>query len=184
MHLLDGRLEEGLLDRARADWAAGRTVLICLNRVSDAQQIYRRLKAEMNLAYEKDILLLHSRFNGEDRTRKEAILLERVGVGNRPAQPVPLIVVATQVVEVSLDVDFDTIYTDPAPLEALLQRFGRVNRGRKAAEGEALPLCPVYVFRIPNSTGKSDAFLPYAEAMVTRQLGGVGKVLWRRARRG
>jgi CRISPR-associated endonuclease/helicase Cas3 len=39
--------------------------------------------------------------------------------------------VATQVVEVSLNLDFDTIITEPAPLEALVQRFGRVNRARR-----------------------------------------------------
>lgn len=52
--------------------------------------------------------------------------------------------VATQVVEVSLDIDLDTIYSDPAPLEALLQRFGRVNRAC------AKQICPVYVFRYPD----------------------------------
>lgn len=41
---------------------------------------------------------------------------------------------ATQVVEVSLDVDSDTLYTEPAPLEALVQRFGRVNRRRREPE--------------------------------------------------
>ena len=57
------------------------------------------------------------------------MLLKRVGPSNgRPRRPA--IAVSTQVVEVSLNLDFDTIITEPAPLEALLQRFGRVNRGR------------------------------------------------------
>lgn len=46
--------------------------------------------------------------------------------------------VATQVVEVSLDIDLDVIYTDPAPLEALIQRFGRINRRRLR---EFSPVC-------------------------------------------
>lgn len=54
------------------------------------------------------------------------------------------VLVATQVVEVSLNIDLDTIYTDPAPLEALLQRFGRVNRA--GSKG----ICPVHVFRQPD----------------------------------
>ncbi len=52
--------------------------------------------------------------------------------------------IATQVVEVSLNIDLDTIYSDPAPLEALLQRFGRINRSCKKG------ICPVYVFREPS----------------------------------
>ena len=57
----------------------------------------------------------------------------------------PVVLVATQVVEVSLDIDFDTIFTEPAPLEALIQRFGRVNRARKK------PPCPVCVLTSPAS---------------------------------
>jgi CRISPR-associated endonuclease/helicase Cas3 len=55
----------------------------------------------------------------------------------------PVLVVATQVVEVSLNLDLDTIFSDPAPLEALVQRFGRVNRNRR------IPLSPVHVFCEP-----------------------------------
>jgi CRISPR-associated endonuclease/helicase Cas3 len=170
VEMIDGRLEEHILAQVRADWAAGRAVLICLNRVADAQRVYRLLKQEMKLKPGEDIVLLHSRFNGQDRSRKEAILLNRAGVGKRQPDSPAFITVATQVVEVSLDVDFDTIYTDPAPLEALLQRFGRVNRGRRAVDDGSLPLCPVHVFRLPNSTGSGDAFLPYSEIMVRRSL--------------
>jgi CRISPR-associated endonuclease/helicase Cas3 len=45
--------------------------------------------------------------------------------------PRPVVAVTTQVVEVSLNLDFDTIITEPAPLEALVQRFGRINRARR-----------------------------------------------------
>src|SRR5262249_42375529 len=48
----------------------------------------------------------------------------------RNSIPEPIVAVATQVVEVSLNLDFDTIISEPAPLEALVQRFGRVNRAR------------------------------------------------------
>jgi CRISPR-associated endonuclease/helicase Cas3 len=61
-----------------------------------------------------------------------------------------MVLVATQVVEVSLDVDFDVLYSDPAPLEALLQRFGRINRGRRTPLRDVKVMeripdgCPVY----------------------------------------
>ena len=61
-----------------------------------------------------------------------------------------MLLIATQVIEVSLDLDFDLIYSDPAPLEALIQRFGRVNRGMRYPETpvcvctEVPEGCPVY----------------------------------------
>ncbi|MEZ4731162.1 MAG: hypothetical protein R3E79_28920 [Caldilineaceae bacterium] len=82
--------------------------LICLNWWPDAQRLYRQLKSTLRIGTETDIVLLHGRFNGEDRSRKERILLERAGVGRRQPGARPFITVATQVVEVSLDVDFDT----------------------------------------------------------------------------
>jgi CRISPR-associated endonuclease/helicase Cas3 len=137
--------------------------LVCLNRVADAQRAYRTLADQLGLAPDDDIVLLHGRFNGRDRRLKERTLLERVGV-KRP-QRHPFVCVATQVVEVSLNVDFDVLYTDPAPLEALLQRFGRVNRGRPHGS----PLLPVYVFTQPSAEG-DDPYLPYDQTLVQDSL--------------
>jgi CRISPR-associated endonuclease/helicase Cas3 len=73
------------------------------------------------------------------------MLALRMGTKERQTAAPTVVLVATQVVEVSLDIDFDTIFTEPAPLEALIQRFGRVNRARKK------PPCPVYVLTSPDS---------------------------------
>lgn len=178
VHLLDGCLEDGILTEVRQDWQAGRSVLVCLNRVGDAQRVYRLLRDQLDLRTDVDadgnltpdaeveLVLLHSRFNGEDRARKERILLARAGVGRtRYDTARPFICVATQVVEVSLDVDFDTLYTAPAPLEAMLQRFGRVNRGR-----DVVVRCPVHVYTAPSRQGKKTVYLPYEQAMVDGSL--------------
>lgn len=177
VHIVEGCLQEQILNRVQADWRAGRSVLVCLNRVRDAQNVYRMLCDSLQLrtgisgeemaasADDVDIVLLHSRFNGEDRGQKERILLARAGVGRRSEVTRPFICVATQVVEVSLDVDFDCLYTAPAPLEAMLQRFGRVNRGRSSSA-----LCPVYVFSEPSLPGQPANYLPYEEAMVQTSL--------------
>jgi CRISPR-associated endonuclease/helicase Cas3 len=104
---------------------SGRSILLAANTVGTAQQLYSALR--MSLAAE-ECLLLHSRFAVGDRLGKELALLKRLGQGNSTSRP--MVAVATQVVEVSLNLDFDTIISEPAPLEALVQRFGRVNRAR------------------------------------------------------
>ncbi|SDR23590.1 CRISPR-associated helicase/endonuclease Cas3 [Thermostaphylospora chromogena] len=96
------------------------SVLVVANNVADAQYLFHELSPQAEVAY-----LLHSRFRRMDRSTLEREISERFGVG-QPRRPG--LVVATQVVEVSLDVDFDCLFTAAAPLEALLQRFGRVNR--------------------------------------------------------
>lgn len=164
VHIRDDRLSDTIVECVRADWSAGRAVLICLNRVEAAQRVYRLLGTALGLQPEDDIVLLHSRFNGRDRAVKESILLERAAVGRIERRP--FVCVATQVVEVSLNVDFDTIYSDPAPLEALLQRFGRVNRGRV---DKTLRL-PVQVFTVPDAQNAHKPYLPYDAALVERSM--------------
>lgn len=161
VRLIEGTLLENI-DRILEDYQANKTVLVCCNQVKRALEIYDRLRDAVG---EDRVLLLHSRFNGGDRSAKEDRLMNgfnlRAGE-QRSGGRMPCIVVATQVIEVSLDVDFDAIYTDPAPLEALIQRFGRVNRARVERM-----LVDVYVMRQP-AEGKDT--LPYDERMVRRSL--------------
>ena len=93
----------------------GKTVLVVCNTVAKAQEMYGAIKCENKT-------LLHSGFNGKDRTQKE----KEVQSENKPR-----LLVGTQAIEVSLDIDYDLIVTEPAPLDALLQRFGRVYREKE-----------------------------------------------------
>lgn len=102
--------------------AAGEAVLVVATTVSRAQTLFDTLSRNI-----VTVTLLHGRFTGRDRSRKENWLARLMGTRRRAAGAPVL--VATQVVEVSLDLDFDVLFTDPAPIEALVQRFGRVNRG-------------------------------------------------------
>ncbi|MCX8207944.1 MAG: CRISPR-associated helicase Cas3', partial [Methanothrix sp.] len=113
---------------------SGQSVLICCNTVKRAQQAYNEIRSR--LQGQTEVVLLHGRFNSRDRLRKETIV--RAATGSQSAERKPIVLVATQVIEVSLDIDLDVIYTDPAPLEALIQRFGRVNRRRLR---EWAPVC-------------------------------------------
>jgi CRISPR-associated endonuclease/helicase Cas3 len=146
LHLLAGELaDEAILERIAGEVAGGHSPLVCANTVDRAIMLYQTLCQRFpDLARQGRIVLLHSRFNARDRRAKERQLLSMASVGVQRTQPV--VAVATQVVEVSLDLNLDVLYSDPAPLEALLQRFGRVNRGQPAGS----PLKPVYVCTQPD----------------------------------
>ncbi|MFN8485242.1 MAG: CRISPR-associated helicase Cas3' [Anaerolineae bacterium] len=143
LHLLDGELlSDTALTRIEGDARAGKSVLVVANIVDRAQGLYQELCARL-VSSNTEVVLLHGRFNMRDRSAKERIIRETSGSHSRQRRAIVL--VATQAVEVSLDIDLDTIYTDPAPLEALVQRFGRINRRRQQAG-----LAPVYVYRCPD----------------------------------
>ena len=146
LHLLDGdMMAPERLANIAATARAGKSVLVCCNTVVRAQDMWNALKDA--LGSDATIVLLHSRLNGRDRLARERQVMEACGLESNTRQPVVL--VATQVVEVSLNIDLDTIFTELAPLEALIQRFGRVNRGRKRDEHGQPVLVPVHVFREP-----------------------------------
>ncbi|MGQ9532525.1 MAG: CRISPR-associated helicase Cas3' [Desulfotomaculales bacterium] len=157
LFLLEGELLDGnALCRVTEAFREGKSVLVACNTVSRAQEAYRRLRAQIS---PEAVVLVHGRFNGRDRLLKEREILAATGVGSRHRRQ--LVVVATQVVEVSLNIDLDVIFSDPAPLEALIQRFGRVNRKRRTE----IP-APVYVFTEP-----CDGQGVYLKELVTKTLG-------------
>lgn len=97
------------LDNVKKDLDNGKQVLICLNSVKLAQNIYDKLR-------DYKPKLIHGRFNDRDREAAENdIKTSRLLIG-------------TQAIEVSLDVSYDVMYTEIAPFDSLQQRFGRVNR--------------------------------------------------------
>jgi CRISPR-associated endonuclease/helicase Cas3 len=106
----------------RHAFAAGEKVLIICNTVVGAQAEFERLQRAFPAVR---AMLLHSRFRRIDRAKLEKRLIKKFD-----KKPGPCFVVSTQVVEVSLDISFDRMITEAAPLDALVQRFGRVNRRR------------------------------------------------------
>jgi len=136
--------------------AGNNKVLIVCNRVKSAQERYNHFKTKHNIPS----LLIHSRFKRLDRTEKEKQLLGLDENGSSVYEfntsDKACIVVATQVVEVSLDISFDIMITETAPLDSLIQRFGRINRKRSVETiGKYKP-----VYLIPPPDGKKAA-LPY-----------------------
>lgn len=111
---------------------SGEETLIFCNHVKTSQQIFDELEGEGF----RNLTLLHSRFNGHDRneiedkitkkkTKEDKAKLKELIKQNSLFTP---ILVATQAVEVSLDIDYERGYSEPAPADALGQRLGRVNR--------------------------------------------------------
>jgi CRISPR-associated endonuclease/helicase Cas3 len=102
-------------------------------------------------------MLLHSRFKRGAREQKEKQLIGKDKKGNPTGQfntsDKACIVVSTQVVEVSLDISFDLMVTECAPLDALIQRFGRINRIR--TEQTIGKFKPVYVIAPPETTDEA-----------------------------
>jgi CRISPR-associated endonuclease/helicase Cas3 len=102
-----------------------RKVLIVVNTVDQAIALYQNLK-ELGKKAGKKCICFHSRFIQKDRNVKEQEIL------NAEKENKEILLIATQVVEVSLDIDFDILFTENAPIDAIIQRAGRINRKRNS----------------------------------------------------
>lgn len=144
VNLVNGKIEENLSLIQNYLDAKKRVIIVC-NTVDKAQNIYKSLKENCEFS-----TLLHSRFNGVDRMKNEEKLKDRKNI----------LLVGTQAIEVSLDIDYDVLFSEPAPLDALIQRFGRVNRKRSKG------ICDVFVC---TKGGENDHFI-YEKSVVEKTL--------------
>lgn len=115
--------DQTLVDTMRNALRDGGNVAVIRNTVRRAQETAALLRGEFP---DVDVALAHSRFLGLDRAAKDRSLLDHYGRGGQ--RPQMSIVVATQVIEQSLDIDFDLMITDIAPIDLILQRSGRLHR--------------------------------------------------------
>jgi CRISPR-associated endonuclease/helicase Cas3 len=131
-----GEEEESLASRALECLKGDGCGAVIVNTVHRAQAVYRQLKAQAG----DDVLLIlfHARFPADERSARENAVLTTFGKdGERPRKA---LLIATQVAEQSLDIDFDFLITDLAPVDLVLQRAGRLHRHqrvRPAAHSEA-----------------------------------------------
>ena len=104
-----------------------RTLALC-NTVQRAQTLFRELRALIKQQENNKVqlLLLHSRFLPEDRRDTETALRQLFGKDNDGSGSV--IAVATQAIEVGVDITCETLHTDLAPASSLIQRAGRCAR--------------------------------------------------------
>lgn len=121
-------------------YQSGKNILVIRNTVGSASQTYQQLKKQY--AINNDIILYHSAFKKIDKIKKENLIFEKLDAKK------PFILVATQIVEISLDIDFDVMFSDNAPIDALIQRFGRVNR-KKAYDKQGEIFIYLYQNKFP-----------------------------------
>jgi CRISPR-associated endonuclease/helicase Cas3 len=96
------------------------------NTVADAREGYEAVASA--LGTRDDVTLFHARFALSDRLRIEQQVVDRFGLAGSHKDRRGRIVVATQVVEQSLDIDFDFMVTDICPIDLVIQRAGRLQR--------------------------------------------------------
>jgi CRISPR-associated endonuclease/helicase Cas3 len=136
-----------------------RSIAIC-NTVERAQELWQGLRRQL-AATNTRVILLHSRFLPEDRKQKESDIrrwfgpLDNAGTDRSGS----VILVATQVIEVGLDITCQVMHTEVAPANSILQRAGRCARfaGEEERKGD------VYIYPVPlDQTGKPN-YHPYTE---------------------
>lgn len=121
----------------------GCAAVIC-NTVGRAQEMHEFLRKQFG---EEHVVLTHSRFTATHRAEQEELLVSKLGKkehyskadGEDSSRPHRLIVVGTQVIEQSLDLDFDVMITDFAPVDLVLQRMGRLHRHDSRSSSERTP---------------------------------------------
>lgn len=130
------RQEEAIITKLRESLAEGGCAAVICNTVTRAQKLFQAIgDQEEKLCDDQNLILFHARFPLAWREEIEQKVLEWFGPGSNKDEPNPerprkAIVVATQVIEQSLDLDFDVMISDHAPIDLLLQRAGRLHRHR------------------------------------------------------
>ena len=125
---------------------------VIVNTVDRAQKLFQFLHERVS--DDVDLMLFHARYPAETRSEQEAKVLGTFGGPAASTQrPGKMLLIATQVAEQSLDIDFDFLLTDLAPVDLVLQRAGRLHRHERARP-EAHRLARLYV------AGLSPEYLP------------------------
>jgi CRISPR-associated endonuclease/helicase Cas3 len=146
----------------------GACVLVVRNTIASAQETFRQLKSTLNDCG-APVGLLHSRFPQFQREENERHWTTLLGKGFEQ-RPRGCILIGTQVVEQSIDIDADLLFTDIAPTDLILQRIGRLHRHERVRptgfeRAECIILNPVVnwedsVDEIKNSLGSSAYIYP------------------------
>jgi len=137
------------------DWVVQEAMVgIICNTVASAQRLYHQMKQQFPSL---SIDLFHARYTFGDRKKREQAVLKQYGKG---AARQGRLLIATQVIEQSLDLDFDVLISQIAPIEFLMQRMGRLWRHDRA-QGDLHPrtsaiTSPRFITLLPDETITQD----------------------------
>jgi len=157
-------IADGLVNALR-----GRGCAACIcNTVKSAQGLYAALKSRLGIQH---VTLIHAQMPLGERLRREKSVLSNFGWKSQ-ARPELQVVVGTQVLEQSLDVDFDVMFSELAPVDLILQRIGRLHRHERQDRPDHLGQ-PCLLLEGPSSENgrpefrRSDKYV-YSEAVLLR----------------
>lgn len=132
----------------------GGCVGIIANTVKRAQQIAAILRDECDA----DIILYHAQFIQSDRNMLEDRILRRVGKRSTEDMRKNTVIVGTQVLEQSLDIDFDILITELCPMDLLLQRIGRLHRHPERKRPAALQEAVCCILQSDDNSGSEKIY--------------------------
>lgn len=144
--------ESNLITELSERLSDGGCAAVIVNTVGYAQQLCEKISIEMP---EFKVICFHSRFTASDRADIEKELLVKVGKKSSYNDRNKLIVVGTQVIEQSLDVDFDFMVTEICPMDLLLQRSGRLHRHNERIRPDRLKNAEIAILRPVDSKSSS-----------------------------
>ncbi len=127
--------EKEVLRQIAESASQGMCVCWIRNTVYDALAGFASLKESIS---EENLMLFHARFVMGDRLDVEETVTKTFGRKSTAQERTGMVLIATQVVEQSLDLDFDLLITDLAPMDLLIQRAGRLHRHRRDEQGNPL----------------------------------------------
>jgi CRISPR-associated endonuclease/helicase Cas3 len=184
-----------LLEKMKTAGIAKPVVGVVVNRVARARAIFERLETELNGIAKIILLIGPARIVDRDK-HSERLTPIRTGQDElRQDMPQPLVLVATQTIEAGVDIDFDGLVTEAAALDALRQRFGRLNRAGRDIRPEAVILAhkndigakaddPVYGDRIKATWEKLQQLAAEADGIVDFGIHGLRERITREEDRG
>lgn len=154
--------DEQIPEAVKKVMGAGGCIGMIFNTVARVQQAAEIIAEQFPDA---DILVDHARFLLPDRLEQEAEIIRRVGKNSAPEMRKKVIVIGSQVLEQSLDLDFDLLITDLCPMDLLMQRIGRLHRHSRLRP-DSLKRAECVVLQAGESEAEKGAQAVYGEYLL------------------